>query len=152
MTNWRTRIVAVAFGAIAPPLLALGGCAISAGSGLTPAAARDDLRAALDETQVALGGAWDNRDDPTPRGCVIPLFVDGEQYPALRVGPPPHDTDEALATVANAWDERGYSVATTTVGDVTELQAHTSVDALLVFRVSAEAMTLQGESECRPSE
>lgn len=152
MTIWRTRIIAVAFGVIAPPLLALGGCSISAGSGLSPEAARDDLLAALDETQDALGGAWDNRDDPTPRGCVIPLFVEGQQYPALRVGPPPRDAAAALTVVADAWDERGYTVATTIVGDVTELQARTAVDALLVFRVSAEAMTLQGESECRPAE
>lgn len=152
MTIWRTRIIAVALSAIAPPLLALGGCAISAGSGLTPEAARDDLRSALDQTQDALGGDWDNRDDPTPRGCVIPIFVEGEQYPALRVGPAPRDAEKALATVADTWNDRGYTVATTIVGDVTELQAHTAVDALLVFRVSAKAMTLQGESECRPAE
>lgn len=151
MTTWRTRIAATALSAVVPPLLALGGCAISAGSGSTPAEARDALRDALDATQQELGGAWDNRDDPTSRGCVIPLWVDGERYPALRVGPAPRDAGAALAVVATIWAERGYAVDTTVVGDVTELQARTPVDALLVFRVSAEAMTLQGESECRPA-
>ena len=151
MTTWRTRLGAAVLGAVAPPLLALGGCSVSAGSDATPTEARTDLLGALNATQLAVGGDWEVRDDPTPRGCVIPLWVEGERYPALRIGSAPRDTRAALAVVDRTWTEWGYKVDSTVVGDVTQLQGHSSVDAVLIFRVSTDAMTLQGESECRPA-
>lgn len=123
-----------------------------AGSGTSPVEARAELYDVLDETQELVGGSWDNQDDPTARGCVIPIWVDGEKYPALRIGSPPDDPQVALAAILDAWDEWGFTVEKTIVGDVNELQAHNSYNELLIFRVSDDAMTLQGESECRPSE
>jgi hypothetical protein len=38
------------------------------------------------------------------------------------------------------------------VGEVIQLQARGDADELLLFRVSSNAMTLQGESECRPKD
>lgn len=139
-----------AFATLTPPLLALGGCSLNAGSGLSAVEARSDLYAALDDTQEVVGGQWENRDDPTARGCIIPLWVDGEQYPGLRIGTAPDDVDGTLKTVIEAWDEWGYRVEQTLVGSVNELQGRNSLDQLLIFRVSDDAMTLQGQSECRP--
>ncbi len=133
-------------------MLALGGCSLNAGSGLSPLEARAELYDALDDTQELIGGTWDNRDDPTARGCIIPLWVDGETYPALRVGIAPADPDAVIETVQDAWADWDYSVEHTLVGEVNELQGRNSLDELLIFRVSDEAMTLQGESECRPDE
>ena len=133
-------------------MLALGGCSLHAGSGLSPLEARAELYDALDDTQDLLGGTWENRDDPTARGCSIPLWVEGETYPALRVGDAPAAPDEVIDTVQDAWTDWDYSVEHTLVGEVNELQGRNSLDELLIFRVSGEAMTLQGESECRPAE
>jgi hypothetical protein len=126
------------------------GCAVSDGSGATSDAARQSLLSTLDSTEDLLGGEWDNQDDPTPRGCVIPLWTDGELYPALRVAQASRQPDAAVDAVTDYWTEAGLAVATTTVGDVLELQGESEFGQILVLRVSAEAMTLQGESECRP--
>jgi hypothetical protein len=133
-------------------LLAASGCALDAGSGTDPVTARDSMYGVLDQTEGLLGGSWDNQDDPTSRGCVIPLWTDGELYPALRVGPPPEDASGLRAAVAGYWGDLGYTVTTTDVGDVVELQGKSDVGEVLILRVSADAMTLQGESECRPTD
>ena len=151
MMTWRTRVGAVMVGAVAPPLLALGGCSLSASDDPTPAQARSELQEVLTATQDAVGGEWEVRDDPTPRGCVIPLWVEGERYPVLRIGSAPLDAQAALAAVDRTWNEWGYEVDTIVVGEVTQLQGQSPADAVLIFRVSADAMTLQGESECRPA-
>lgn len=121
------------------------------GSGLSAEESRTELYDSLDQTQEVLGGSWDNRDDPTSRGCLIPLWVEGKHYPGLRIGSAPTDTGSAADSVREAWTEWGYRVTQTLVGDVVELQARDSVGQLLVFRVTDDAMTLQGESECRPT-
>lgn len=140
---------AVSLGSIAA-VATLGGCAMSPGSGLSALEAQAGLYAVLDETQELLEGEWVNHDDPTARGCVIPLWLDGELYPALRLGSAPAFPEVAMEDVRVAWLASGYTVEQTQVGDVTELQGRNSVNELLIFRVSADAMTLQGESECRP--
>jgi hypothetical protein len=129
----------------------LGGCALNGGSGSSAIAARESLYDVLDATQAALGGAWDNQDDPTPRGCVIPLWKNGTQYPALRVGPAPQNAKTAVAKVSRLWRNRGFSLTTAVVGHVIQVQGKNKVSALLILRVSDEATTLQGQSECRPS-
>lgn len=148
------RRFAVTSGACAAAVLvltALSGCVVVPGSGLSADEARLELYSALDETQLVLGGEWDNRDDPTPRGCLIPLWVEGQHYPGLRLGEAPHDRSSAIDSVRSRWTEWGYRVTETLIGEVVELQAHDEVGELLVFRITEEAMTLQGESECRPS-
>jgi hypothetical protein len=132
---------------VATPILALGGCVIHEGSGRSA----EDARTELDDTEQTAGGEWENQDDPTSRGCVIPLWVEGEMYPGLRIGTPPRDIPGTLDAVVHAWADWGYSVRQTRVGDVVELQGRNTVQELIVFRVSAEGMTLQGESECRPT-
>ncbi len=124
---------------------------MSQGSGATPEQARERLLEVLDETQDALGGDWANLDDPTPRNCTVPLFADGIQYPALRLSGAPGSRAGALETVRDLWQHEGYSIEQNHVGDVRELTAHNDAGDLFIFRVSAEAMTLQGESECRPN-
>ncbi|MCU1439610.1 MAG: transketolase central region [Rhodoglobus sp.] len=136
---------------ITSPLLALGGCAITAGSGLSSHEARGELYAVLDQTEETVGGVWKNQDDPTARGCVIPLWIEGEMFPGLRIGSPPRDMTSTLETVEQAWSKWGYRVEQSRIGEVVELQGRNSVHELLVFRVSEDAMTLQGESECRPT-
>jgi len=137
--------------AIALALLVLSGCAIQPGSGLSASQTRVQFYAALDETQVAVGGTWDVLDDPTARGCVIPLWVEGEKFPGLRIGPAPRDPQATANEVYAAWRARGFSVVRSRIGEVIQLQARGDHDELLLFRVSATAMTLQGESECRPA-
>ena len=136
--------------AFALTLLALGGCAIQPGSGLSATQARTQFYTALDKTQAAAGGAWEVLDDPTARGCVIPLWVEGEKFPGLRIGPAPRDPQAKANDVYSAWLAWGYTVIRTRVGQVIQLQARDDRDELLIFRVSVTAMTLQGESECRP--
>ena len=132
-------------------LAAASGCTVRTGSGAGPESARQSLYGVLDETQELLGGSWTNQDDPTPRGCSIPLFVEGEMYPALRVGTARGDSTAALATVSRLWSDKGYDVTSTGVGAVRELQGNNDVDQLLVLRINGRSMTLQGESECRPT-
>jgi hypothetical protein len=126
------------------------GCALGSGNGITAEAARTSLYATLDETQDRLGGQWDNQDDPTPRGCSVALWSEGEMYPALRVGTPPERPEYAVESVSAYWDGLGLVLSTTDVGDVVELQGESDEGEIVILRVSAEAMTLQGESECRP--
>lgn len=145
----RRRLGSIAF-VVIPALLALGGCAVTGGSGASAGEARGALYETLDATESAIGGVWENHDDPTARGCLIPIAVDGEQYPGLRIGPAPRSTASAIDAVVATWTRWGYTVETTIIGEITELQGHSAVDELLVFRVSESAMTLQGESECRP--
>jgi len=135
---------------LVPALTATGGCAVRSGSGADPESARQSLYAILDETQQLLGGSWMNQDDPTPRGCSIPFFVEGEMYPALRVGVARGEATSALATVSGLWSDRGYEVTSTGVGAVREMQGTNDVDQLVVLRINGRSMTLQGESECRP--
>jgi hypothetical protein len=142
----RVYFLLVAAGGIA----ALMGCAPASGTAESPGSARDRLYRVLDETQVALGGTWDNQDDPTSRGCVIPPFTEGELYPALRVGPPPPDVASVVNTVTALWRSRGYSVDETPIDTVFELQATGGSGEIAILRVSPDAMTLHGESECRP--
>lgn len=136
--------------AIALSVAALSGCVVVPGSGLSADEARSELYTSLDDTEDLLGGTWDNRDDPTARGCLIPLWVEGEHFPGLRLGSAPPDVDDAVDAVASAWAEWGYRVEQTLVGEVVELQGRDSLGELLIFRVTEDAMTLQGESECRP--
>lgn len=136
----------------APALVALVGVSALAGcapAGPTPAEARIDFYRDLDDTEDLLGGTWENLDDPTPRGCLAGWWSEGVQYPALRIGPAPASMDRALTTVTDAWSQWGLRVERTPVGDAVELQGRRS-DALLVFRVSDQGMTLHGHSECRP--
>jgi hypothetical protein len=149
---------------VALSLLALSGCALSAGSGLSADKARDAFTLILDETQTAVGGQWENRDDPTARGCTLPLWVEGERFPALRISPQLEaadnadssedtahvDAGDAVETVRAVWKDLGLTVKSATVGKATELQATGEHGESLIFRVSDNVMTLQGESECRP--
>ena len=130
--------------------IGLSGCAVTSGSGLSAQDAGEAFRQVLDDTQRAVGGQWEVHDDPTARGCIIPLWVEGERYPALRIGTPPTAANTALDLVEEFWTELGYAVASTQVGDATELQTTGDHGESLIFRVSDSAMTLQGESECRP--
>ena len=137
-------------GGLAVVSLALAGCASGDSSDESPELARDRLYDFLDETQGVLGGVWENQDDPTSRGCVIPLFTEGETYPALRVGSPPANVAAAVASVTTLWRTRGYTVDEAAIDTVREVQAEGDNGEIVVLRVSAEAMTLHGESECRP--
>lgn len=152
------RLLAVPIAALS--LVGLSGCALDAGSGRSPDEARDDFKLILDDTQAAVGGQWENRDDPTARGCTIPLWVEGELFPALRISPQPElqaatdpatDTaSDAIDTVRAIWVDLGLSVKSSKVGEAIELQATGEHGEALIFRVSDNVMTLQGESECRP--
>jgi hypothetical protein len=128
----------------------LGGCAMSAGSGVTPTEARERFTAVLDSTQGVLGGRWENRDDPTVRSCTIPLWVDGVSYPGLRLGKAPDSPDSAINTVEEHWQTLEVSAQRNEIGDVTELRGTNPSGDLFIFRANGERLTLQGESECRP--
>jgi hypothetical protein len=129
------------------PLLLLCGCAIPQASAATPEQAVDDFYSVIDETQAAVGGAWENLDDPTARGCVQ-FWGEGESFPALRLGDAPNNRSSALDAVVDAWRALGYRTEKNMIGQVAEIQGRSASDELLIFRVSDTAMTLQGESEC----
>lgn len=141
---------AVGVGAAAVLTLALTGCVMAPVSAGSDAEARERFAALLDETQRMVGGDWQVHDDPTPRECVVPLWVAGERYPALRIGDAAGAPAAAAARVERGWEAEGIAVTRTDVGDVIEVSGETADGELIVLRVSASASTLLGESECRP--
>jgi hypothetical protein len=147
----RAPFVAVtALGAVALLTIGLSGCAVQQATPVTDAEAHDRFLAALDDTQSIVGGEWEVLDDPTPRECVIPLWVAGERYPALRLGEAPVLASRAADRVESAWNEQGMRVTRTDIGDVIEVKGESAEGELFVLRVSESASTLLGESECRP--
>ncbi|MBX9472968.1 hypothetical protein [Microcella sp.] len=142
--------VATVLGAVGLVVAGLSGCAVQQATPVTDAEAHDRFLAALDDTQDIVGGDWDVLDDPTPRECVIPLWVAGERYPALRVGDAPVLASVAADRVESAWNDQGMRVTRTDIGDVIEVKGESAEGELLVLRVSESASTLLGESECRP--
>jgi hypothetical protein len=143
-----SRVPRVVVGAFV--LLTLTGCALPAGTGGSARDSRDALYGILDDTQAELGGSWINQDDPTPRGCVYPLWVKGSVYPGLRVGEPAMDAAAAIRRTRELWKKLGFALEKTRIGEVMELKGTGSLSRLLILRVGPDAMTLQGESECRP--
>jgi hypothetical protein len=138
--------------AAAAVVLSLSGCVVAQGSGVSPDQARERFLAVLDSTQEAVGGPWQNRDDPTPRNCTIPLWVEGIRYPGLRLGDAPDSAKSALDTVEQHWETLDVASERTQVGDVTELRGSNPSGDLFTFRANEDGMTLHGESECRPKE
>ena len=136
--------------AAAVAVLCLSGCMVAQGSGATPDEARERFIGVLDSTQDALGGPWEDHDDPTPRNCTIPLWVDGIRYPGLRLGKGTESPEAALDTVELHWETLDVAAERTEVGNVTELRGSNPSGDLFIFRANDDAMTLQGESECRP--
>lgn len=133
--------------------IAVGGCAVLAPTPVTDEQARDRFLAVLDDAQALVGGDWTVMDDPTPRECVIPLWVAGERLPALRVGDAPAGVAgvaDAAERVAQAWSTAGMRVTRTEIGEVVEVKGESTAGELIVLRVSEAASTLIGESECRP--
>lgn len=146
----RRRVTVAGLCAVALVTVGLSGCAVQQATPVTDAEAHDRFLAALDDTQGIVGGEWEVLDDPTPRECVIPLWVAGERYPALRLGDAPVLASVAADRVESAWNEQGMRVTRTDIGDVIEVKGETTNGELLVLRVSESASTLLGESECRP--
>jgi hypothetical protein len=140
----------VTLAAAAAVVFCLSGCVVAPGSGVTPDEARDRFIGVLDSTQEALGGSWENFDDPTARNCTIPLWVEGIRFPGLRLGAAPDSPKTALETVEQHWDALDVASERTEVGDVTEVRGSSPTGDLFIFRANEDAMTLQGESECRP--
>jgi hypothetical protein len=134
------------------PVLLLGSCmtqaqAVTSGAP-TLAEARAEFFAIVDDTERIAGGTWNNQDDPTGRGCELADGSRGRTFSALRLAPAPDLP--VTEPIVDLWDDWGFSVASTEIGPVTQLVATTDAHEILIFRVSASAMTLQGESECRP--
>ncbi|CAN5152912.1 hypothetical protein BH11ACT5_BH11ACT5_05630 [soil metagenome] len=134
------------------PVLLLGSCmtrgqADAAQDAPSLAEARSALYSTLDDTQELIGGDWTTLDDPNSRGCILG-DVAGRTFSALRTAAPVADPS---AAVAAAWEDAGFTVETTAIGPVSQLVGTSDGAALLIFRLSDRAMTLQGESECRPA-
>ncbi len=132
-------------------IVALSGCAVQSPTPVTDLEARERFLAVVDEAQRVIGGDWDVQDDPTPRECVIPLWVVGERYPVLRVGDPAASVSAAAQRIEQAWDDAGMRVTRTDIGDVIEVKGESADGELVVLRLSGSASTLLGESECRPA-
>lgn len=143
------RIASVSI--VALLVVALTGCAVQSPTPVTDLEARDRFLAVVDEAQQVIGGDWDVQDDPTARECVIPLWVAGERYPALRVGEPAASISAAAQRIEQAWDDAGMRVTRTDIGDVVEVKGESADGELIVLRLSESASTLLGESECRPT-
>ena len=132
--------------------LLLSGCALSPTTDVTDQHARDRFITLVDAAQDAAGGRWQVKDDPSPRECTIPLWVTGARIPALRTGPAPGDgIEEAAGRMQRHFTDSGMRTTVSEIGDVVEVRAETPTGELLLFRVSETAMTITGESECRPA-
>ena len=140
--------------------------------------ARVDFYAVVDATVELVGGDWVNQDSATSRGCVVSFGLAGRTYTALRLATStvaeasvpdttvpdttvpeiaspsatltPLSTSEILRGVTSSWTGLGYTVERTRVGPAIQLLATSAAHEQLIFRISDRAMTLQGESECRP--
>ncbi|MBX3098769.1 MAG: hypothetical protein KF761_04250 [Salinibacterium sp.] len=119
---------------------------------------RDDFYAVVDSTADLVGGEWENLDSASSRGCVISFGLAGRTYSALRLAPMANEQDTTapgttavLRSVTASWTELGYTVERTRIGPVVQLLARNEANEQLIFRVSDRAMTLQGESACRPA-
>lgn len=128
----------------------LAGCAVQQPSSVTDDEARERFLTVIDDTQTLVGGEWTVMDDPTPRECIIPLWVSGERYPALRVGEAPRSIAAAAERIEQVWATEGMTVTRTDIGDVVEVKGESDTGELVVLRLSDSASTLLGESECRP--
>jgi hypothetical protein len=138
--------------AAAAMALLLSGCALAPVTDVSDEQARDRFIALVNAAQDAAGGDWQVQDDPSPRECTIPLWVTGSRIPALRTGPAPQDgLDDAAGRIQRHFTDLGMRTTVTEVGDVLEVRGETAAGELLLFRVSATAMTITGESECRPA-
>jgi len=140
----------VMFGTMACAVIVLAGCTVQQSTSLTDLQARDRFLAIIDEAQMLVGGEWTTMDDPTPRECIVPLWVTGERYPALRVGDAPRSIAAAAERIEQHWTDAGMRVTRSDVGDVIEVKGESDDGELVVLRVSESASTLLGESECRP--
>lgn len=149
MRRHRSVLVLAALSAMVTTSV-LSGCAVQATTSVTDQQARDRFVTLLNDAQALIGGDWSVMDDPTPRDCVIPLWVAGERYPALRVGDAPDGVGVAAERVEQAWQLAGLRVTRTEVGEVVEVKGESVDGELIVLRVSESASTLLGESECRP--
>lgn len=138
-------------GAVTLLMTALTGCAVQSPTPVSDLEARDRFLSVVDEAQAVIGGEWDVQDDPTPRECVIPLWVVGERYPVLRVGDPAASVSAAAQRIEQAWGDAGMRVTRTDIGDVIEVKGESADGELVVLRLSESASTLLGESECRPT-
>lgn len=138
--------------AAAATALLLSGCALAPVTDVSDEQARDRFIALVNAAQDAAGGDWQVQDDPSPRECTIPLWVTGSRIPALRTGPAPQDgLDDVAGRIQRHFTDSGMRTTVTEVGDVLEVRGETAAGELLLFRVSATAMTITGESECRPA-
>jgi hypothetical protein len=136
---------------LAVTALLLGGCALSPSTDVTDQQARDRFISLVDAVQSAAGGTWSVQDDPSPRECTIPLWVPGERIPALRTGSAPADgIDMTAGRIHRHVTEQGMRATVSELADVVEVRAESAAGELLLFRVSDTAMTVTGESECRP--
>ena len=140
-TRYRTRLGAACI--LVLPTLLLGSWALPTA---TPAEA--SFSDVIAETQGIVGGTWDVQDDPNSRGCLLPSGAAGRSTSALRIGAP----SSVIAPVTAYWEGLGYTVVQLEIGPVTQLLGTTDAGQQLILRVSDRATTLQGESECRPSE
>ncbi|HET8958580.1 MAG TPA: hypothetical protein VFM95_09020 [Microcella sp.] len=132
--------------------LAVSGCSITPVTDVTDQQARDRFIALVDAAEDAAGGTWEVQDDPSQRECTIPLWVPGTRISALRTGPAPHsDVADVTARMEAHFEEAGLTVTVSDIGDVVEVRGESVAGELLLFRVSETAMTLSGESECRPA-
>lgn len=138
------------FGTIAFAIIVLAGCTVQQSTSVTDLQARERFLAILDDAQTVVGGEWTTMDDPTPRECIVPLWVTGERYPALRVGDAPRSVAGAANRMEREWTDAGFRVTRSDVGDVVEVKGESDDGELMVLRVSESASTLLGESECRP--
>lgn len=119
--------------------------------GMSAEQARLHFSSVLDETQDLVGGVWENQDDPIARGCLLPVFSEGISFPALRTSDGPRDPEATADEVLEAWSGWGYDVERVSIGSVIQLLGTTEQEETIIFRVNERAMTLQGESECRPA-
>ncbi|MGY6496666.1 MAG: hypothetical protein ACXIUP_00400 [Microcella sp.] len=146
------RALSRSLATVAAAALLLSGCALAPTTDVTDQQARDRFIAHVDTAQGAAGGSWETKDDPSPRECTIPLWVTGARIPALRTGPAPADGLEAAAgRMQRHFTDAGMRTTVSEIGDVVEVRAETPAGELLLFRVSETAMTITGESECRPA-
>ena len=142
------RAVAFTAAVTAISVACLSGCATTPDS----AHSRTKFYKFLDSTQVLVGGDWDVRDDPTPRSCDLSIGGAGRTYPGLRIGSRPDSDSVALDAVREAWEDDGFAVEASEIGQSTELKGVGNRGELVMFRIGVGGMTLSGMSACVSAE
>ena len=120
---------------------------------MTPLQSQSDLLALLDETQAAIGGTWDNDDDPSPLQCTLASGATGVTFSGYRRSSEPVDVQAGVDTVVKFWESKGFDVELKSeLAGLEDVFVHFAgdKDRYLHFSIGENIMAVEGWGACAP--